>query len=47
VINSPPRGIGKTTIDEIERRAADYELSWWETIAVIDRAAGESWFTCD
>src|SRR5215216_844163 len=35
VINSPPRGIGRTTIDEIERRARDHELSWWETIAVI------------
>jgi ATP-dependent DNA helicase UvrD/PcrA len=35
VINSPARGIGKTTIDEIERRARDYQLSWWETIAAI------------
>jgi DNA helicase-2/ATP-dependent DNA helicase PcrA len=35
VINSPPRGIGKTTIDEIERRARDYGLTWWETIAII------------
>ena len=35
VINSPPRGIGKQTIDEIERRARNYELTWWETIAII------------
>ena len=35
VINSPPRGIGKQTIDEIERRARDYQLTWWETIAAI------------
>ena len=35
VINSPARGIGKTTIDEIERRAKDYSLTWWETIAVV------------
>jgi DNA helicase-2/ATP-dependent DNA helicase PcrA len=35
VINSPPRGIGKQTIDEIERRAKEYGLSWWETIAIV------------
>src|SRR5215510_11747177 len=35
VINSPPRGIGKQTIDELERRAKEYGLSWWETIALI------------
>src|SRR2546423_6520620 len=35
VINSPPRGIGKQTLDEIERRARDTELSWWETISRI------------
>ena len=35
VINSPPRGIGKQTIDEIERRASDYGLTLWETIRVV------------
>ena len=35
VINSPPRGIGKQTTDEIERRAKEYELTWWETIAAV------------
>jgi DNA helicase-2/ATP-dependent DNA helicase PcrA len=35
VINSPPRGIGKQTLDEIERRARENELSPWETIALI------------
>ena len=40
VINSPARGIGKTTIDEIERRAKDYELTWWETIAIIIEQPG-------
>jgi DNA helicase II / ATP-dependent DNA helicase PcrA len=37
VINSPPRGIGKQTLEEIERRAKECELSPWETIKqVID-----------
>jgi DNA helicase-2/ATP-dependent DNA helicase PcrA len=34
VINTPPRGIGKTTLDELERQARDYGVSIWETIAV-------------
>ena len=38
VINSPARGIGKQTLDEIGRRANDYGLSLWETISrVIER----------
>ena len=35
VINSPPRGIGKQTVDELARRANDYGLSLWETIALV------------
>ncbi|HSE33005.1 MAG TPA: UvrD-helicase domain-containing protein [Pyrinomonadaceae bacterium] len=35
VINSPSRGIGKQTIEELERRAQDYGLSLWETIALV------------
>ena len=35
VINSPPRGIGKQTLDELTRRANDCGLSLWETIALM------------
>ena len=35
VINSPPRGIGKLTLDEIERYAKDYGVSHWETISIL------------
>ncbi len=35
VINSPARGLGKQTLDEIARRAKDYAVSHWETIAVM------------
>src|SRR5947209_3991049 len=35
VINSPARGLGKQTLDEIERRAKDYGVSHWETISIL------------
>ncbi|MEP7339599.1 MAG: 3'-5' exonuclease, partial [Acidobacteriota bacterium] len=35
VINSPARGIGKTTLDEIDRKSKDFGVSHWETIAEI------------
>src|SRR6266545_1688284 len=35
VINSPPRGIGKQTVEEIARRANDSGLSLWETISLV------------
>src|SRR5437868_674045 len=35
VINSPARGLGKQTLDQIERHAKDYGVSHWETIAIL------------
>jgi DNA helicase II / ATP-dependent DNA helicase PcrA len=35
VINTPPRGLGKQTLDELDRRAKDYGVSHWEAIAII------------
>jgi DNA helicase-2/ATP-dependent DNA helicase PcrA len=40
VINSPPRGIGKQTVDELSRRANDFQLSVWETIAQVIKTPG-------
>jgi len=40
VINSPPRGIGKTTIEELERRARDYDMSLWEIISNVIEQPG-------
>ncbi|HVF56670.1 MAG TPA: UvrD-helicase domain-containing protein [Pyrinomonadaceae bacterium] len=40
VINTPTRGLGKQTLDELDRRAKDYGVSLWETIAIIT-AQGE------
>ena len=43
VINSPARGLGKQTLDEIERRAKDYSVSHWETISIlVDQGQGLS-----
>ncbi len=35
VINTPVRGIGKTTLDDLERRAKDFGVSHWETINLV------------
>src|SRR5919202_4421243 len=35
IINSPARGLGKQTLDELERRAKDYGVSYWETISIM------------
>ncbi|MCA1565248.1 MAG: UvrD-helicase domain-containing protein [Acidobacteria bacterium] len=35
VINTPPRGLGKQTLDELDRRAKDYGVSLWETLAIV------------
>ena len=35
VINSPPRGIGKQTLNEIDRRAKEEGVSDWEAISLI------------
>jgi DNA helicase-2/ATP-dependent DNA helicase PcrA len=35
VINSPPRGLGKTSLDEFAFRAKDFGVSMWEAIAII------------
>src|SRR5918998_588478 len=40
IINSPTRGLGKQTLDEIERRAKDFGVSHWETISILSEQGG-------
>ncbi len=35
VINTPTRGLGKTSLDELSLKAKDFGTSLWETIAII------------
>ncbi|MGI9036160.1 MAG: ATP-dependent helicase [Pyrinomonadaceae bacterium] len=41
VINTPTRGLGKTSLDELAFRAKDFGTSLWETIAIITDAKYE------
>jgi DNA helicase-2/ATP-dependent DNA helicase PcrA len=35
IINTPARGFGKTSLDELQFRAKDFGISMWETILII------------
>jgi DNA helicase-2/ATP-dependent DNA helicase PcrA len=35
VINVPPRGLGKTSLDELQFRARDFGVSLWEAMGII------------
>ena len=35
VINTPTRGLGKTSLDELAFRAKDFGVSYWEALAII------------
>jgi DNA helicase-2/ATP-dependent DNA helicase PcrA len=35
VVNTPTRGLGKQTLDELDRRAKDYGVSLWEAVGII------------
>jgi DNA helicase-2/ATP-dependent DNA helicase PcrA len=39
VINTPARGLGKTSLDELTIRAKDLGVSYWETIATVTDSA--------
>jgi len=35
VVNTPTRGLGKTSLDELQFRARDFSVSLWETLSII------------
>jgi DNA helicase-2/ATP-dependent DNA helicase PcrA len=35
IVNTPRRGLGKTTLDAVDRHARDFDVSLWETIAIL------------
>ena len=35
VVNTPTRGLGKTSLDELQLRARDFGTSIWEALAII------------
>ncbi len=41
IINTPPRGIGKITLDEIEKRVRELGISYWDAISdlIVDEQA--------
>src|SRR5215213_9350185 len=41
VINTPPRGLGKTSLDELAFRAKDFGVSMWEAISIVTDAKYE------
>ncbi len=42
VINTPTRGLGKTSLDELALKAREYGTSLWETIAILTDNANET-----
>ncbi|HEX8369981.1 MAG TPA: UvrD-helicase domain-containing protein [Pyrinomonadaceae bacterium] len=41
VVNTPPRGLGKTSLDELAFRARDFGVSLWEAISIVTDAKYE------
>lgn len=35
VVNTPPRGLGKTSLDELAMRARSFNVSLWETMGIL------------